>query len=259
MTETPAATPTGGAAVLPPLPLDGVERVLCVVAHPDDMEYGASAAVAAWGEAGIEVSYLLLTHGEAGMDEDPAVIGPLRASEQRAACDRVGVERLTMLDHPDGMLVADLALRRDVAREIRRVRPQLVVTAAFGVEEYGALNQADHRAAGITTVDACRDAANPWVFRELVTEEHLESWEPFALLVAGDQRPTHASTVQEQHVRAAVDSLRAHAAYLEHVTGHPAPEDFIPGILREGGAAAGTGYAVTWRVHQLGGIAAGDD
>ena len=69
MTETPAATPADGAAVLPPLPLDGVERVLCVVAHPDDMEYGASAAVAAWTAAGLEVTYLLLTRGEAGMAE----------------------------------------------------------------------------------------------------------------------------------------------------------------------------------------------
>ena len=62
------------------------ERVLCVVAHPDDTEYGISAAVNAWTKSGIDVSYLLLTSGEAGMKRDPAEVGPLRAEEQRAAC-----------------------------------------------------------------------------------------------------------------------------------------------------------------------------
>ena len=81
-----------------------MQRVLCIVAHPDDMEYGASAAVAAWTAAGIEVSYLLLTRGEAGMAEDPEIVAPLREREQRRACEIVGVSDLRYLDHPDGML-----------------------------------------------------------------------------------------------------------------------------------------------------------
>ena len=129
-------------AALPRLPDDDWSRVLCVVAHPDDMEYGASAAVATWTRRGIGVTYLLLTSGEAGMQRPPEEVGPLRAAEQRRACDCVGVADLVILDHPDGMLMPTLELRRDIARVVRRVRPDAVVTANFDVEAYGGLNQA---------------------------------------------------------------------------------------------------------------------
>jgi LmbE family N-acetylglucosaminyl deacetylase len=155
------------------LPDSAWSRVLCVVAHPDDMEYGGSAAVATWVERGIEVAYLLLTGGEAGMAAPPEEIRPLRAAEQRAACDTVGVKRLTILEHPDGMLVPGLELRRDIARVIRQFRPDAVVTANYDFEAYGSLNQSDHRAAGESVVDAVRDADNPWVFRELAETESL--------------------------------------------------------------------------------------
>lgn len=221
-------------SLLPPLPDEGVERVLCIVAHPDDMEYGASAAVAAWTAAGIEVSYLLLTRGEAGMAEDPATVGPLRETEQRRAGARVGVSDLRYLDHPDGMLEGGLALRRDIARVVRQVRPDLILTANFEVEAYGGLNQADHRVAGLAAIDAARDAANPWVFRELRESEGLEPWKASQLMIAGHPSPTHAKSVDEEQVQAAVDSLHAHEAYLAHVTDHPRPEEFIPDILRSG-------------------------
>lgn len=236
---------------LPALPEDGLHRVLCAVAHPDDMEYGASAAVAAWTAAGVEVTYLLLTRGEAGMAEPPEIVAPLRETEQRRACAQVGVTDLRHLDHPDGMLEGTLALRRDIARVIRQVRPDLVLTANFEVEAYGGLNQADHRVAGLAAVDACRDAANPWVFRELAEQEHLAPWNVRTLAVAGHPEPTHAKSVGQREVDAAVASLRAHEAYLAHVADHPVPEEFIPEILRQGGAAAGTEHAVVLRVHEL--------
>jgi len=244
---------------LPALPDNTWSRVLCVVAHPDDMEYGASAAVATWTGRGVEVAYLLLTGGEAGMAEDPSVIRPLRAKEQQAACDTVGVTSLTILEHPDGMLVPGLDLRRDIAREIRRFRPDAVVTANFQVEAYGGLNQADHRAAGISVVDAVRDADNPWVFRELAETEGLAKWHTTALLVVGDERPTHALVVDQTAVDASVASLRCHAAYLQHVTGHPDPGEMIPGFLRQGGEQSGSEYAVTFRVFDLGGLGSGAD
>ncbi|MDN5725980.1 MAG: PIG-L family deacetylase [Propionibacteriales bacterium] len=240
---------------LTPLPDRDWARVLCVVAHPDDMEYGASAAVATWVERGIEVGYLLLTGGEAGMDRPPEEIRPLRAAEQRAACEVVGVSDLTILEHPDGMLVADLDLRRDIARAIRRFRPDAVVTANFDFEAYGTLNQADHRGAGVSVVDAVRDADNTWVFRELAEQEGLAKWHTTALLVAGHDEPTHAVEVDQRAVDASVASLRSHQAYLAHVTGHPHPGEFIPELLRTGGEALGVEYAVTFRVHDLGGIA----
>lgn len=245
MTEQPAPDR------LPSLPEDDVQRVLCIVAHPDDMEYGTSAAVAAWTAAGVEVTYLLLTRGEAGMAEAPEVVAPLRAREQQRACEIVGVSQLRFLDHPDGMLTGSLELRRDIARVVREVRPDLVLTANFDLEAYGGLNQADHRVAGLAAVDGSRDAANPWVHRELHEEQGLEPWKARALLIAGHPEPTHAKLVTAEHARAAVDSLSAHEAYLRHIGDHPDPAVFIPEILRDGGRAAGDQYAVTFRLHDL--------
>ncbi|SJM56540.1 PIG-L deacetylase family protein [Gulosibacter sp. 10] len=230
-------------------------RVLCVLAHPDDAEYGLSAAVEQWTRAGIEVDYLLLTSGEAGMRRSPEEAGPLRAAEQRDACDAVGVRRLAILDHPDGVLEYGLPLRRDIARAIRESGPDAVITANFDVEAYGSLNQADHRAAGLATVDAARDAGNRWVFRDLL-DEGLEPWQPALLLVAGAAEPTHAVEVDVRAERAAVRSLECHRAYLADLPGHPAPGEFIPELLRRGGAEAEAERAVTFRVFPLGGIAA---
>ena len=97
-----------------------VERVLCVVAHPDDMEYGGSAAVAKWTDEGKEVAYLLLTRGEAGIrDMQPDEVASLRADEQRRACNIVGVDDLEILDFPDGLVEPTHELRRAIARKIR--------------------------------------------------------------------------------------------------------------------------------------------
>ena len=102
-----------------PLPSfdENIERVLVVVAHPDDAEYSTSAAVATWTSAGVDVAYLLLTAGEAGMQRPPEEAGPLRAQEQQAACAAVGVKRLTILDFPDGTL--SVALYPPVGEEKR--------------------------------------------------------------------------------------------------------------------------------------------
>lgn len=232
---------------LPALDDRSWRRVLCIVAHPDDMEYGASAAVANWTSRGIEVAYVLITGGEAGMDGPPEEIGPLRKGEQLEACRTVGVSDLTILGHPDGMLVYSIELRRDIARVIRTFRPDAVVTANFDLEAYGTLNQADHRVAGLAVVDAVRDADNAWVQGELA-DEGLEKWHTSAILVAGHPQPTHAVSVGEADVARSVASLYCHKAYLAHVVGHPEPSEFIPAVLREGGAAAGVDHAVTFRV-----------
>src|SRR3954453_8404582 len=102
----------------PALPEESFRRVLCVVAHPDDIEYGSSAAVASWTARGIEVGYLLLTRGEAGMDAlSPAETRELRTREQLAGSAEVGVRRVEFRDHPDGVLEYGLSLRRDIALE----------------------------------------------------------------------------------------------------------------------------------------------
>ncbi|WP_026927995.1 PIG-L deacetylase family protein [Granulicoccus phenolivorans] len=236
-----------------PAPPSDVSRLLCVVAHPDDMEYGTSAAVATWTARGVEVAYLLVTAGEAGMAEDPQTVAPIREREQRQACACVGVSELTILGHPDGMIEYGLPLRRDIAREIRRFRPDLVVTANFDQEAYGGLNQADHRAAGLAVADAVRDADNRWVFREQIEQEGLTPWHTRALLVAGHPAPTHALAVGPPAVTAAIASLNSHEAYLRHIGDHPDPAEFIPELLREDGRAAGSEYAVGFRLFDLGG------
>src|SRR5215469_6541378 len=148
---------------------DAFRRVLCVVAHPDDVEYGISSAVASWTARGVDVAYLLLTRGEAGIDTmAPEQTARLRTEEQIAGSRAVGVTDVEFLDYPDGMLEYGLGVRCDIARVIRRRQPDAVVVGSWEVEFGGMLNQADHRVAGLAAVDAVRDAGNRWVFPELL-------------------------------------------------------------------------------------------
>ena len=193
------------------------QTALAVVAHPDDMEYGASAAVARWTDQGKAVDYLLITAGEAGIDSmDPEEAGPLRINEQQAACDAVGVRDLQVLAFADGMLTDGLDLRRAIAAAIRRVRPEMVLTLnhreTFGP---GRLNMADHKVVGQAVIDAVRDAANRWVFRDLVDGEGLEPWGGVKwVAVANSPEATHAVDVEATLDRG-VASLEAHRAYLD--------------------------------------------
>lgn len=228
-----------------------VHNVLCVVAHPDDMEYGGSAAVARWVERGATVSYLLLTAGEAGIrDKDPSDVGPLRAQEQREACAAVGVENLTILDLPDGMLEHGLELRKRIAREIRKFQPDTVVTLNWDEKAAWGLNQADHRAAGLATLDAVRDADNPWVFRELLDEENLEPWGVTRLIVNGVE-PDYAIELTEANIKAAVESLRCHEQYLSALGDHPDPKDMITGMTAAAGQAAGVDHALGIKLYEM--------
>ena len=233
------------------LPDEDFTRVLCVVAHPDDVEYGTYAAIAKWTARGVEVAYLLLTAGEAGMQRPPEETRVLRAAEQRAACDAVGVSSLTMLGHPDGMLVYSLELRRDIARAIRQFRPDVVVSGSWDVEFVAGLNQADHRAAGLACVDAVRDADNTWVFPELAASEGLPKWGATWLLVSGDSRPTHGVDVSGEPLERGIASLKAHGAYLGDIPGHPAPRDLIHGFTSQSGKALGVTNAVLFRAYKL--------
>lgn len=236
--------------LLPHLPEESIASVLVVVAHPDDAEYGLSAAVSHWVRQGIKVSYLLLTSGEAGMQIPPEEVGPLRAREQRRACDSVGVDDLVILNHPDGVLDDHLGLRKDIARRIRQVRPDAVVTMSWAAEVQWGLNQADHRVAGLATLDAIRDADNTWVFRDLATNENLPKWGTRWLLVSGDA-PTHVVPVDQIDVDASIASLNCHQEYLAALPHHPAPADFLPEVLTLGGTAGGVDFGVAVRAHQL--------
>ncbi|SHL14562.1 N-acetylglucosaminyl deacetylase, LmbE family [Pseudonocardia thermophila] len=216
-----------------PMP-DDWDRALVVVAHPDDLEYGGSGAVAVWTAAGRTVTYLLATRGEAGIDTiEPARCGPLREAEQRAAAAEVGVDPDTgveFLDHPDGLVTYGVPLRRDIAAAIRRHRPQLVVTSNHhDTWPGGHLNQADHIAVGRATIDAVRDAANRWLFPELGEPWTGVRW----IAVAGSPQSTHAVDIGPVFDRA-VASLAAHREYLAALGGAMAePETFLRSAAEE--------------------------
>lgn len=229
-------------------------RALAVVAHPDDLEYGAAAAIARWTRQGKIITYCLLTRGEAGIDAmEPAEAGPLRSREQVAAARAVGVETVEFLGHPDGVVEYGLPLRRDLARAVRRYQPDIVITQNFR-ETFGpgALNQADHIAAGRAVLDAVRDAGNRWVFRELV-EEGFAPWNGVRQVwAAGSPAAAHAADTTETF-EAGVASLQAHAAYLDGLggSGMAEPREFLESIARATGTGLGTRYAAAFEVFPI--------
>jgi LmbE family N-acetylglucosaminyl deacetylase len=223
---------------------------LAIVAHPDDLEYGTAAAVARWTAQGKRVSYCLATAGEAGIDGlAPEQCGPLREQEQRASAAIVGVDDVEFLGYPDGVLEYGLPLRRDIARTVRRHRPDVVITGNYH-ETWGpgALNQADHIALGRAVLDGVRDAANRWVFRELL-DEGLQPWHTPQVLAAGGMQVTHGVDVTE-HFDTGVASLEAHGAYLEGLGPHPMadPREFLESIARGTGTRLGVTFAVGFEV-----------
>ena len=233
-------------AVLP-FPDDAFSRVLCVVAHPDDVEYGSSSAVAAWTASGVEVAYLLLTRGEAGMEvSPPAQTADLRMREQVTGSAAVGVSQVEFLTYPDGVLVYSLEMRRDIARAVRAFRPDALLVGCWDVEFVAGLNQADHRVAGLAAVDALRDAGNRWVFPELI-DEGLDPWATRWLLVAGHPLPTHGVDVTGEAVERGIASLEAHREYLAGIPGHPPPRVMISAITAMQGRRMGVGNAVLFR------------
>ncbi|MFB8774769.1 PIG-L deacetylase family protein [Streptomyces broussonetiae] len=223
---------------LEPMP-DDWRRALAVVAHPDDLEYGCSAAIAQWTDEGRQVAYVLATRGEAGIDTlAPAECGPLREREQRAGAAVVGVSEVEFLDHRDGVIEYGVALRRDIAAAVRRHRPELVITLNHRDTWGGvAWNTPDHVAVGRATLDAVGDAGNRWIFPEL-TERGLEPWNGVRwVAVAGSGNATHAVDASAGMERA-VRSLLEHRAYIEALTTED-PETYVRGFLT--GFARSTG------------------
>lgn len=239
--------------LLPALPEDW-ERCLAVAAHPDDLEYGTASAVARWTAAGKQVTYLLATRGEAGIDTlHPDKAAPLREAEERAGAREVGVDVVEFLDHRDGVVEYGPALRRDIVRAIRRHRPQVIVSGAFTIRMVGGMtNQADHRAVGLAALDAARDAGNRWIFPELA-EEGLEPWGGVRFVgFAGAEQPTHGVEVTGEPLRRGIASLAAHAEYTKALgAGVFDPEPFLTWFARQSGPAMGVEAAVLFDVHML--------
>ncbi|MGA9278514.1 PIG-L deacetylase family protein [Ilumatobacter sp.] len=234
---------------LPEMPND-FERVLAVVAHPDDLEYGASGAIAVWTDAGTTVSYVLVSHGEAGIDGlHPSECGPLREAEQIAAAKCVGVDVVEFLDHRDGVIEHTVELRRDIAGAIRRHRPEVVVVINFEDTWFGQhWNSPDHRSTGRATLDAIGDAGNRWIFPEQITDG-LEPWGGVRMVaVSGSSTPTHAVAI-ENGLERAIASLEAHAAYLDALSGDMADaRSFLTDMATSAGERLGGRPAALFHV-----------
>ena len=227
-----------------PMPEDW-DRAVAVVAHPDDLEYGVAAAVARWTRQGRQVCYVLATAGEAGIEGmAPDVVGPLRQDEERRSAAVVGVTDVDFLGHRDGLVEYGVPLRRDIAAAIRKHRPDIVLTGSFDLTwgEDGPVNHADHRAVGLATLDACRDAANSWLFPEAGA-----AWNGVkTMYVAGSGNPTHFVDVSDT-IDAGVASLREHKAYLDGLGTDFDPDEFLRNMAGFIGLGAGVDYAVGLR------------
>jgi LmbE family N-acetylglucosaminyl deacetylase len=161
--------------------IDGIERVLVVVAHPDDCDFGNAATTAKWTDAGVTVSYCIVTDGDAGGSDRSITreqMAGIRRIEQTEAAAAVGVTDLTFLGYPDGRLTPSIELRRDISRVIRVKQPQRVITQS-PVRNFTRIfaSHPDHLAAGEAALCAVYpDSRNPFAHRELLEVEGLEPW-----------------------------------------------------------------------------------
>lgn len=229
---------------------DEWERALAIVAHPDDLEYGASSAVARWTSEGRHVAYVLASRGEAGLGEvPPAEAAALREEEQRLSASVVGVQDVTFLDHVDGVIEYGLRLRHDLSRMIRRHRPELILTLNRH-ETWGGrtFNMADHRHVGLAVLDAARDAANRWVFPELL-EEGLEPWSGVRLVCFAGSPDADYGIDVTGFLNAGIESLKAHRTYVEHVGTDP--ERWLRGAAEAAGQLLGCEHGVALEVVRL--------
>ena len=233
---------------LEPLPEDW-HTALAVVAHPDDLEYGCASAVARWTSQGKRVIYLLVTRGEAGIDAiSPDEAGPRRETEERQSARVVGVETVDFLDYRDGVIEYGLPLRRDIARAVRRYRPDVLITTNQYLTWPGnILNMADHRWVAQAVLDAARDAGNRWIFPDLLTEG-LEPWSGVRMVCLDDaEHATHAVDVTA-HLAQGIASLEQHHTYLTHLTDHMEPDRFLREYTAAVGQRFGCDYAVGFEV-----------
>jgi LmbE family N-acetylglucosaminyl deacetylase len=225
------------------------ERVLAIYAHPDDPEISAGGTLARWADAGAEVHVVVTTRGDKGTndpDADLDALARLRVDETAAAAAVLGIAAHHHLDHPDGEIADDHALRLELVRLIRSVRPDVVCcpdpTAVFFGDAY--VNHRDHRVTGWATLDAVAPAAgNPHYFPELAAEG-LGTHQVRALYLSGTFEANIWIDVGATLERK-IEALFCHASQLVE-TG-----DWFRDFLREtaidAGRAAGVPFAEAFR------------
>ena len=204
-----------------PKPDTEIERALVVGAHPDDIDFGSAGTVATWVDAGIEVTYLLVTRGDqGGFDDTPREeMAALRETEQREAAKAVGVTDVRFLDgYRDGWVEPGYELQKDVTRVIRQVRPQrmLIQSPERNYERLPA-SHPDHMAVGEACIRAIYPAArNPFAWPEMISEEGLEDWVVNEVFMVAHPGADHAIDVTETFDRK-LAALQAHRSQTAHM------------------------------------------
>ncbi|HSE70146.1 MAG TPA: PIG-L deacetylase family protein [Nocardioidaceae bacterium] len=216
-----------------------VERALVITAHPDDVDFGAAATVAAWTKSGITVTYCVITDGQAGGFDpglDRAQMPRIRRREQRDAAAEVGVHDVRFLGYVDGELTVTRDLVRDLTRTVRQVRPhRVLIQSPERSWERLAPSHPDHLAGGEAATQALYPAAgNPFAFPELLEEEGLEAWSPSEVWLMEHPTSNHAVDVTD-HYGAKI------AALLSHESQHPDPAK-IRRVMRDKLTATGVEY-----------------
>jgi LmbE family N-acetylglucosaminyl deacetylase len=216
-------------------------RALVLFAHPDDAEFMCGGTVAAWARGGCEVHYVVVTDGSAGSNE-PGVtreqMRPIRESEQRAAADVLGVKSVTFLGEVDGMLEVNLDTRRMVCREVRRLRPEVLVAPDPSRlwSGRGYVNHWDHKQAGLLALTAVMpDAPSRPMFPELL-DEGIEPFEVPNLWLVSDEPDAFVDITDTLDAK-----LAALAAHVSQGTGDAVP--WVRKRAEDVAAQSGQGFA----------------
>lgn len=204
------------------LSIDQIQRVLVIGAHPDDVDFGCAGTTALFTGAGVQVSYCIVTDGDAG-GFDPSVprshIPEIRRMEQRNAGKAVGVEDIHFLGYRDGELEASMQLRRDISRVIRVVKPDVVICQSPD-RNYDRIyaSHPDHLAAGEAALCAVYpDSRNPFAHTILLSEHNLEPWTVTETWLVAHATPNHVIDI--------TDTIDAKLAALHcHESQHPEPD-----------------------------------
>jgi LmbE family N-acetylglucosaminyl deacetylase len=220
-------------------PIPDATRILCIAAHPDDLDFGCAGTIAAWVAQGLDVSYLIVTRGESGgFDETVprADIPGIREAEQRAAAKELGVTRVEFLDgYRDGTVTPSLDLRKDLTAAIRRHRPDRVVTSSplRRWERIHGPSHPDHLAVGeAVTCAVYPDARNLFAHEDL---RHLPPWTVREIWFFGGPSPDHGIDVTATFDRK-IAALRAHVSQTER---HPDLRALLGPMHRANARAAG--------------------
>ena len=227
-------------------------RALAIAAHPDDLEYGAASAIARWTSQGKQVGYLMVTKGEAGIDSmHPDETARLRMQEEINSARVVGVDYVEFLGFTDGVVEYGLPLRRAITREIRKFKPDVIISGNYELQwSTGNFNMSDHRSVGLAVLDAARDADNRWIFPELLEEDH-EPWHGLKhIFIASPPKTTHYADVTD-FIDKGIDSLKEHRVYIDNLSQDFNPEDFLSFGAAATGELAGCDYAVGFGIMEL--------